>query len=317
MMNVPAALQAQCRTRAALRDRAKKLAAEERLRQKVESWFGPYFRRAIEPHDEFVRGIATRLPEQETQLMTDIQALRVRVAGLEEKQMKKDEEWLSLNMERNGIEKLATSLDFTLQEQVKELNRFRESLTRERESSMNELTAFMEATRCEMNALGSHINDRLDGIQSDHGRFQEVFEDFIRHERVRTERANDMEHAMREMEERTWPWRHKMDRSCSSSPSRECSPTRNSREQHYFVDSSQAEMKTDWRPWSTCGVVPPPRHASARTMAPCRPSRSSSARGARPPFEKESDHQSSPVTGLQASAGSGLAVARMRQSVPQ
>jgi len=256
--------------------------------------------------------MATRLQEQETQLITDIQFLRTRVAGLEEKQMQKEEERLSLALERSGIEKLAIAIDSTLLEQVTELSRLRESVNRDLDSTRKVLSEFMDTAKCEMDAHNNDIAESLRGIEADHSRFKEEFNEYVEKERARTEQSYQMAGIMKDMEVRTWPWRLNMERSCSSSPSREPS-----REQHSFQESSQPEMRAEWKPWSSAGIVPPAKPAPARTTAPCRSSRPGSARGARPVSEREGEHLSVPGAVPQVSAGSGLAVARLRQTSPQ
>eukprot|EP00440_Ansanella_granifera_P001454 gb/GFBE01001565.1/.p1 GENE.gb/GFBE01001565.1/~~gb/GFBE01001565.1/.p1 ORF type:complete len:331 (+),score=48.11 gb/GFBE01001565.1/:1-993(+) len=140
------------------------------------------------------------------------------------------------------------------------------------------------------------------------------FQGYLNEEDKRDAYAHRLEVIVKDLEERTWPWRVRMDRSGSPNGrgmERSPSPTQG----EDLADGCNEQLRpheiSRWRPWPTNGPVKP--------TAPLArgPSRPSSARQHRPvsqdplqSFNFNPKHSRS--TNSVASAGSGMAAARVR-----
>jgi len=237
--------------------------------------------------------------------MAECQKMQERIQVLERNRdtMIKDQVKTVLSACQNEVEAVRLNIERTLRDQGDQTKALMERLRHEHDEQKAGLKSFSAAIERRIERIEPIIPDYQETSHTLY-KLKQDFETYVNNEREREVFSRRLEILVKDMESRNWPWRPNMDRS--PSPPRETSaPTSVALGGAGGATAPAGVYEVnDWRPWPTNGPVRPTPPSS----------RPSSARSRRPPPGIENTTYRSASTSGMSSAGSGLAVARVRPS---
>merc|ERR1719353_1703933 len=263
----------EARLKARKATRAKE-AREKKLKTQVDSWFGSPLRDAISTQNKNVADVTRLVHATEIDLTNELRSISDRVTDVEASLQKTitDVVHESISSFRWSQEKSMLNLERQYAEASREMRGVKDKVVQ------LELRAFRDdfsKQALDSSAAQVDLARRIEGLEATTVALEESrfaveklmldFENYSSAESQREAHTRRLEFLIKDMEERLFPWRPRMDRS--SSPTR-CEQ-RTDAVTYHMTAMQQSDDRAEWLPWPTGITV---KASPSTSCAPsCRP----------------------------------------------